>query len=58
MTLSFVTLLMAFMLTLFLYQVTIRSGDPVAEQFTRIEVLILDTVIDSGGVEVKTGGSE
>ena len=58
MTSSLATSLIAFMLTFFLYHVTLGSGDPVAEQFTRIEALILDTVIETGGVEVKTGGSE
>ena len=58
MTSSLVTSLIAFMLTLFLYHVTLGRGDPVAEQFTRIEALILDTVIEAGGVDVRTGGSE
>jgi len=57
MTSPSVTLLMTFMLTLFLYQVIVGSGDPVAEQLTRIEALILGTVIESRGVEWKTGDS-
>ena len=45
------------MLSLFLYHVTVGKGDPWAEQLTRIEALILGTVIEVGGVEKNTGGS-
>ena len=58
MTSSVVTLLMALMLALFLYHVILGRGDPLAEQLTRMEALMLGTVIEAGGVEVKTGDSE
>ena len=45
------------MLTLFLYHVTLGKGDPLTEQLTRIEAVMLDTVIKAGGFEEKTGGS-
>ena len=57
MTSSAVTLLMTGMLMLFLYHVILGRGDPLAEQLTRIDSLILDTLTESGGVEVNTGGS-
>jgi len=45
------------MLTLFLYHVTVGRGKPLEEQLTRTVAVTLDTVIDAGGVEVKTGDS-
>jgi len=45
------------MLTLFLYHVILGKGDPMAEQLTLSGALILNTVIEAGGFEVKTGGS-
>ena len=55
---SFVaTLLIAAIITLFLYHVTVGRGDPVAEQLTLIDALMLETVIVAGDVEVNSGGS-
>ena len=45
------------MLTLFLYHVTVGRGEPLEEQLTRTVAVTLDTVIEAGGVEVKTGDS-
>ena len=44
-------------MTLSLYHVTLGRGDPLAEQLSRIVSPMFRTVIDVGGVEVKTGGS-
>ena len=45
------------MLTLFLYHVTVGSGDPLAEHLTRSGSRILDTEIDDGGVVENTGSA-
>lgn len=45
------------MLTLLLYHVTVGRGKPLEEQLTRTVAVTLDTVIDAGGVEMKTGDS-
>ena len=45
-------------LTLFLYQRILGSGDPVAEQLTRIEAPILDTFNEAGGFDTNEGDSK
>lgn len=45
------------MMTLSLYHVILGRGDPLAEQLSRIVSPMFCTVIDVGGVKVKTGGS-
>ena len=52
------TLLGEGIVTLFLYHVISGSGDPVAEQLTRIASSVLDTLTKAWGTEVNTGGSE
>ena len=50
--------LIACVLILFLYHVTSGKGDPLAEQLTRTDELILGTVMAVDGLSEKTGGSE
>ena len=45
-------------MTLSLYHVICGRGDPLAEQLTRTESLMLETVIKVAGLEMKTGDSE
>ena len=45
-------------MTLSLYHVICGRGNPLAEQLTRTESLMLGTVIKVAGLEVKTGDSE
>ena len=58
MTSSVVTLLKTGRLTLFLYQTILGSGDPVAEQLTRIKAPILDTLNEAGGFDTNEGDSK
>lgn len=58
MTSSVVTLLKTGRLTLFLYQRILGNGDPVAEQLTRIEAPILDTLNEAGGFDTNEGDSK
>ena len=46
------------MLMLFLYQRILGKGDPVAEQLTRIEAPILDTLNEAGGFDTNEGDSK
>ena len=57
MTSSLVIMVVEFMMTLSLYHVILGRGDPLAEQLSRIVPPLFCTVIEVGGVEVKTGGS-
>ena len=57
-TSSVVTLLKTGMLTLFLYQRILGNGDPVAEQLTRIEAPIFDTLNEAGGFDTNEGDSK
>ena len=52
------TLFKTGMLTLFLYQRILGNGDPVAEELTRIEVPILDTLNEAGGFDTNEGDSK
>ena len=54
-TSSLVTLLITGTLTLFLYHLILGTGEPLAEQLTRTDAPILDTLIEDEGVEVNTG---
>ena len=58
MTSSVVTLLKTGRLTLFLYQRILGNGDPVAEQLTRIEAPIFDTLNEAGGFDTNEGDSK
>ena len=58
MTSSVVTLLKTGMLMLFLYQRILGKGDPVAEQLTRIEAPMLDTLNVAGGFDTNEGDSK
>ena len=58
MTSSVVTLFKTGMLTLFLYQRILGNGDPVAEQLTRIEAPIFDTLNEAGGFDTNEGDSK
>ena len=58
MTSSVVTLLKTGKLTLFLYQRILGNGDPVAEELTRIEAPILDTLNEAGGFDTNEGDSK
>lgn len=46
------------MLMLFLYQRILGKGDPVAEQLTRIEAPMLDTLNEVGGFDTNEGDSK
>lgn len=40
---------------MFLYHLILGTGEPLAEQLTRTDAPILDTLIEDEGVEVNTG---